>query len=104
MVAALTAVVEAYTNCDVLDAKTPFWNHSGVVVACTETPKLVRPVVNGHDPPPPATGHVVRQVSPVRQIVVAAKTVDEPLVNVRRFPLFFHQRLPLFSVKRVPLK
>src|SRR3989344_5520320 len=31
-------LVEAFAKYEVLDAINPFWNHSGVVVACTVTP------------------------------------------------------------------
>ena len=48
----------------------------------TETPKLVV-TVHGHAPPPPV-GQVLRQVSPVRQIVDAEKTDDDALPKVAR--------------------
>ena len=71
----------ALANCEVDEAKSPPWNQNGVVVACTLVPKLVRPVVKGHDPPPVLVGQVVMQVSPVRQRVVAVSAVVEANLN-----------------------
>lgn len=51
-------------------------NHSGVVVAWVVVPKLVRPVVKGQMVLPPV-GQVVRQISPVKQSVVAVSIDDD---------------------------
>jgi len=49
-------------------------------------------------------GHVVRQVSAVRQSTPAESAVVEAFVTMSRFPAFTHEKFELFSVKRVPLK
>jgi hypothetical protein len=56
-------------------------NHSGVVVACVVVPKLVRPVVKGHTPLPPAEPVIVIGEEPSTLKLVQV-TVPEQVTEV----------------------
>src|SRR3990167_4519099 len=62
----------------------PAVSHRGVEVDCTATPKLVSGV-KGHEPLP-LVGHVVRQISPMKQNTEAERLVVLAFIVVNKKP------------------